>query len=101
MEIRIFNLETGVPNYIGTIDLDCVSFSESEAEECFRICDWSCWSKAKPKNLHSNICMCSHGIAFQTPTTETWLALSLGWLHGTPTEIGEYAMKHQKDIWWE
>ena len=100
MEIKVYQMLTGVPDYRGTIDLDCATFGESEAEQCWHLCNWSCWCKEKPENMHADIEVCGHGLALQAPT-ETWLSLSVGWMHGTSTEIAGYAMKHKNTIWWD
>lgn len=99
MEIKVYIFANGVPFYRGTIDLNTDVFTEKEAEKCWHLCNWSCWTEEKPENNHTDIGVCGHGLALQTPT-ETWLALSCGWMHGTSTEIAEYAMKNKDKGFW-
>lgn len=94
VKVFLFERESKTPNYHGTIYLDTNTFGETEAEKCFHLCNWSCWAEEKPEDNHTDIEVCGHGLVLQTPT-ESWLALSVGWLKGTSVEISEYVIKHK------
>lgn len=99
MRIAIHTYSFGevVPKYTGYIEMD-----QFDADKCWELCNWTAWTKEKPKNLHSDIGSCSHGICFTNPETkEKWMALSLGWLVGDEKKISSYAERHKNDIIWK
>lgn len=52
------------------------------AEICWDLCNWSCWSDKKPKELKSDLSVCNSDVAFEINKT-LLMAQSIGW-----TEIG-------------
>ena len=71
------------------------------AEECFNLCNWFHWCKEKPKNVHSDIDSCNHGLILYNPQTkEYWLALSKGWHHGNAKKIKAYIDRNWQKFFW-
>lgn len=72
-----------------------------DAEFCFHLCNWHCWTENKPPQLHSDIGSCGHGICFTDPNTQNmWLALSSGWLVGDEAKILNYIQEHVGRLVW-
>ena len=75
-----------------------VEADKFDAEYCWHLCNWFHWSDKKPKNLHSRIDSCGHGlIVYDKENNEYWLALSGGWLRGTYKEILDYVRRKVND----
>lgn len=99
MKVAIHTYSYGetVPVYNGYIEIE-----EFNADKCWELCNWAAWTNEKPKNLHSEIGSCAHGICFSNPETgEKWLALSFGWLVGHSLKISDYVARHKNDIIWQ
>ena len=76
------------PTYLGYAEVE-----KFDADGIFHLCNWSCWSKVKPSNLHADIDCCSHGLCLVNPTTqERYLAKSFGWVIGDADAINKYVM---------
>ena len=96
IDISIIDASTMLPFNVGYIEMDTF-----DAEKCFDLCNWGCWTNEKPKELHSNIQSCSHGICFTNPDThEYWLAKSIGWLVGDIKTIAKYVSKNVANQKW-
>lgn len=73
-------------NFLGTIEMD-----NFDKDECFNICNWSCFSDNKPENLHSDIVAISSGVCFENTETGTChFAKSIGWVDGSKDCIENY-----------
>lgn len=96
IDISIINAATMLPFNIGYIEMDVF-----DAERCFDLCNWGCWTEQKPEWLHSDICFCSRGICFTNPDTqEYWLAKTVGWLVGDAETISNYVKENiHKQVW--
>lgn len=69
------------PVNIGYIELD--KFDE---DECWHLCNWMCWSKTKPNNLHSKITVCNTDVIFHNPENDMYYTPgSAGWNDPLPT----------------
>lgn len=64
-------------------------------EECWDLCNWSCWCEKKPKNLLSPLEVVNSDVIFHNPTDDTYhLALSFGWFEAKSlNEVIEYCKK--------
>ena len=84
------------PVYLGYVEVD-----KFDPSEIHKLCNWSCWTKEKPSNLHAIICYCDHGLYFINPETqERWLPKSVGWLVGTEDEINNYVLDNKYNLLW-
>lgn len=85
------------PVYLGYVEV-----KKFNAQEIFHICNWICWSKEKPSNLHADICYCDHGLCLINPETkERWSSKSIGWLVGTEDKISKYVSDNKYNILWK
>lgn len=76
------------PTYLGYAEVE-----EFDAEEIMHLCNWSCWSKVKPHNLHADIDYCGHGLCLVHPITQQrYLAKSVGWMIADRDTIDKYVM---------
>lgn len=96
---------SNVPTDRGYIDLpnETIGDKEIDVTDCWHICNWSHWTDTKPKELHSDIDHCDHGIVFAYQIADKeicCLALSYGWLMGSKEEIQEYVNKHANNLFW-
>lgn len=84
------------PIYLGFIEMNTF-----DAEECFRICNWSEYTNTKPNVLHANISKAGRGICFVNPENgEHWLSKTIGWMVGDRSAIDKYVENHKdKPIW--
>lgn len=72
-----------------------------DAEKCWNLCNWDCWTEKKPDNVHTDIERCNHGLIVYNPETkEYWLALSHGWFYGKSYEVAEYIYHHWREQEW-
>lgn len=84
------------PTYLGYIEV-----KKFDAQEIFNLCNWSCWAKEKPSNLHADICYCDHGLCLINPETqERWLSKSVGWMVGSEDKITKYVSDNKYNIVW-
>jgi hypothetical protein len=68
-----------------------------DEEECWNLCNWSCWTDKKPENLHSDIEVAGSNIIFLNPENEKYyMAASVGWIvKDTLEEIESVARENQ------
>lgn len=84
------------PEYKGYLELD-----EFNPDVCFDLCNWGEYQEEKPDNLFADVPFCGSSICFEnTETNEYWLALSVGWKHGTKEEIEKYVMENYNSLFW-
>jgi hypothetical protein len=51
-----------------------------DSQDCWDLCNWSCYQDIKPENLHSDIEVANSDIIFHNPKTNKYhLALPSGW----------------------
>lgn len=48
-------------------------------ENVWNLCNWSCYTRHKPKNLYSELEFCNSDIVVWTDDNEYWVAESVGW----------------------
>lgn len=99
--IKIYDCLSGEMVEHGYIEEDInVKF---DPEAYWHICNWSCWAKSKPHNLHSDIEYCNHGICFYNSATDKYyLALTRGFLVGSEHRIKEFIRRNKdKQFWWD
>ena len=84
------------PTPIGYIEVE-----NFDPEEIFGLCNWGHWMTEKPKNLHSKINSCGHGLLIINPETEMrYIATSHGWLSGDEKSITEYVLENRYRCFW-
>lgn len=84
------------PSYLGYVEVD--KFNPSEIH---KLCNWSCWTKEKPSNLHADISYCDHGLCLIHPKTKKrYLSKSIGWLVGSEDKINKYVSDNKHNIVW-
>ncbi len=105
MKVKVYHVETDKYRMIispsilphGYIEVDTF-----DAERCWQLCNWVHWSEAKPKEVHSDIDSCNHGLIVHNPdTNEYWLALSNGWLNSNIEEIKGYVERNWQKTFWD
>lgn len=58
-----------------------------DEDECWHLCNWSCWAEEKPENLLSDLEVVNSDVIFYNPKTERYhLALPSGWYVGNSLE---------------
>jgi hypothetical protein len=74
-----------------------VELLEFDADECWHLCNWSCWLSQKPKNLHSDLDVANSDVVFHDEIrNEYHLALRSGWhVCNSLIEVVEYCNKVQ------
>ncbi len=84
------------PTYLGYAEV-----AHFFAEEIWDLCNWACWTKEKPANLHADITNCGHGLCLVNPITKhRHLSLSFGWLVGDEQTINDYVLKNVNNPLW-
>ena len=86
-----------VPTHLGYAEVDVF-----DAEDIWKLCNWSNYLDKKPDNLHADISNCGHGLCLINPETqERWLSLSHGWLIGDEKTISDYVFKNRYMMVWD
>lgn len=104
MKIKVYHVETD--EYMRIISPFIIPHGYIEAdtfnaEQCWHLCNWDCWADKKPKELHSDIKVCNHGLIVYNPETkEYWLAITGGWIRGNGETIIKWLSDHWKDCIW-
>lgn len=77
---------------------------EFDAEECWHICNWSCYSDNKPNNLFGNIDVANSDVIFEKyiskNNSEFYIALPVGWqiIKGTLNDVKQWLITVEKPI---
>lgn len=114
MKIRIYEfplnpskprLRLDTPVERGYIEIADEDRNKCNEDWCWDVCNWGHWTDTKPKELHSEVDHCDHGIVFVYPSDLEadglhFLALSNGWLTGSKEEIQEYVDNHVNSLFW-
>ncbi|MFK3936644.1 hypothetical protein ACI2JA_03890 [Alkalihalobacillus sp. NPDC078783] len=71
----------------GSIEVDRFS-----CDELFHLCNWSCWTSEKPRNINSDIEVANSDVIFHDPVNDVYhLALPFGWeVRKTKSELADY-----------
>lgn len=53
---------------------------EFDAEECWNLLNWSCWTEEKPENVFSHLSVCNSDIILYNVESDTYhVCLPFGW----------------------
>ena len=104
MKINVYHVETNDYGRIISPNIAPHGYIELpvfDADKCWHLCNWFHWSREKPKNVHSDIDSCNHGlIVYNSQTKEYWLALSKGWINGNAAKIRSYVNRNWSKTFW-
>ena len=75
-----------------------IELKEFNEDECWHLCNWSCWDANKPNNLFSDVEVANDDIVFHNPKEDKYyLALTSGWhCENTFEEMVKYIKEADK-----
>ncbi|MCM1216011.1 MAG: hypothetical protein NC548_16000 [Lachnospiraceae bacterium] len=79
MEVEIYKAKWTGEDLIA-VHVGYLKLVKFDRDECWHLCNWSCWTKEKPNHLYTKITSCSTDVIFYDQDTKRFhIPMGIGW----------------------